>query len=81
MQNDIALIKLPRPVDYTESIFPICLPEKDYANKDVTTYITGWVIDKFTKEYGLIQFLNYFDNVTVKIMQKLIGFKFNNGIK
>ena len=41
--NDIALIKLPYHVKFTEKIYPICLPNKDYIKRNMSTIITGWV--------------------------------------
>lgn len=41
--NDIALMELERPVDYTDFIKPICLPAPQHifeVGKQV--YITGW---------------------------------------
>lgn len=31
--NDIALIKLIKPIKFTEYILPACLPERDFAEK------------------------------------------------
>ncbi|KAJ9579980.1 hypothetical protein L9F63_004363 [Diploptera punctata] len=40
--NDIGLIKLKKPIQYTDSIKPVCLPDpaSDYTN--LTGMITGW---------------------------------------
>ncbi|XP_037687120.1 plasma kallikrein [Choloepus didactylus] len=51
--NDIALIKLEAPLNYTESQKPICLPSKGDINTIYTNcWITGW---GYTKENGTIQ--------------------------
>ncbi|KAK1341781.1 hypothetical protein QTO34_016530 [Cnephaeus nilssonii] len=51
--NDIALIKLEAPLNYTEFQKPICLPSKDDTNTIYTNcWITGW---GYTKERGEIQ--------------------------
>ncbi|XP_016064467.1 PREDICTED: plasma kallikrein [Miniopterus natalensis] len=51
--NDIALIKLEAPLNYTEFQKPICLPSKDDTNIIYTNcWITGW---GFTKERGEVQ--------------------------
>lgn len=31
--NDIALIKLEKPIKFTRFILPACIPEKDFAEK------------------------------------------------
>ncbi|XP_007946582.1 plasma kallikrein [Orycteropus afer afer] len=51
--NDIALVKLESPLNYTEFQNPICLPFEDDTNIVYTNcWITGW---GFTKEKGKIQ--------------------------
>ncbi|XP_054576304.1 plasma kallikrein-like isoform X1 [Eptesicus fuscus] len=51
--NDIALIKLEAPLNYTEFQKPICLPSKYDRNTIYTNcWITGW---GYTKERGEIQ--------------------------
>ena len=40
--NDIALIKLDRPVTYKKHIQPVCLPGKDELFHGKTGYVTGW---------------------------------------
>ena len=40
--NDIALIKLDRPVTFKKHIQPVCLPDKDKLLHDKTGYVTGW---------------------------------------
>lgn len=43
-ENDLAILKLERPVEYSESIGPVCLPYNlSTRNIDAkTAYITGW---------------------------------------
>uniref|UniRef100_A0A8C6CDW8 Peptidase S1 domain-containing protein n=1 Tax=Monodon monoceros TaxID=40151 RepID=A0A8C6CDW8_MONMO len=41
--NDIALLKLERPLKYNKYVWPICLPGLDYALKDhAFCTVTGW---------------------------------------
>ncbi|XP_073686088.1 transmembrane protease serine 2 [Garra rufa] len=42
-ENDIALMKLSRPLTITSSVLPVCLPNKGmYFNAPRESYITGW---------------------------------------
>ncbi|XP_077618708.1 plasma kallikrein isoform X2 [Crocuta crocuta] len=51
--DDIALIKLEAPLNYTEFQKPVCLPSNDDAKTIYTNcWVTGW---GFTKEKGKIQ--------------------------
>ncbi|XP_053072294.1 plasma kallikrein isoform X2 [Acinonyx jubatus] len=51
--DDLALIRLEPPLNYTEFQKPICLPSKDDTNTMYTNcWVTGW---GFTKEKGKIQ--------------------------
>lgn len=49
LENDIALIKLKKPIPYREDIQPICLPafEEDFTNLEA--YATGWGLTNFDK--------------------------------
>ncbi|XP_076338532.1 proclotting enzyme-like [Tachypleus tridentatus] len=43
-ENDLAILKLERPVEYSDSISPVCLPY-NLSTKNIdakTAYITGW---------------------------------------
>ncbi|XP_065063795.1 plasma kallikrein-like isoform X2 [Rhopilema esculentum] len=41
--NDIALVKLEKPVEYNQLIKPVCLPEQGEDEKaDESCYVTGW---------------------------------------
>lgn len=46
--NDVALLKLDRPVDFTEYILPVCLPSTDMARQPLdhmvgqTPSVIGW---------------------------------------
>ena len=40
-ENDIALIKLKRPILFNAYVSPICLPKVDFA-VGTTCYVTGW---------------------------------------
>ena len=41
-QNDIALIKLPRPIAYSPNISPVCLPYSHEFSPGTDCYIAGW---------------------------------------
>ena len=41
--NDIALIKLKKPVKFDETTSPVCLPERNQMVPDGTSaYVAGW---------------------------------------
>lgn len=40
--NDIALITLKQPVNYTDNISPVCIGEKGQLNVNSTCIVTGW---------------------------------------
>ncbi|RNA17655.1 serine protease 27-like [Brachionus plicatilis] len=41
-ENDIALVKLSSPVDYTDQVLPICLPSQNYDFTNQMSWATGW---------------------------------------
>lgn len=41
--NDIALMKLERPIEFTDSISPICLPNGRRLQLGNRLLVTGWV--------------------------------------
>ncbi|CAN8015202.1 unnamed protein product, partial [Ixodes persulcatus] len=44
--EDIAIVKLKRPVNFTDHIQPICLPENcDEPSLSAATYMAGWGLD------------------------------------
>jgi len=45
--NDISLIKLEKPIQFTKTISPICLPNGTYTNIGSVCFLTGWVINYF----------------------------------
>lgn len=49
--NDIALLKLPSPINFTDKILPICLSNEDYAKPKTRTYVTGWVYSSFIAQF------------------------------
>ena len=54
VENDIALIRLERPVTFTKSVRPACLPKDDgelYVGK--TAVVTGWGSTEFGKSCKL----------------------------
>jgi len=42
MDKDFAIIKLNIDVDFTESVAPVCLPEKDLNDEGQVATVTGW---------------------------------------
>jgi secreted trypsin-like serine protease len=49
LENDLALIKLKRPVPYREDIQPICLPNLDEDFTGLDGYAVGWGLTDFDK--------------------------------
>lgn len=49
LENDLALIKLKRPVPFREDIQPICLPAVDEDFTGLDGYATGWGLTDFDK--------------------------------
>ncbi|XP_053671065.1 uncharacterized protein LOC128721346 [Anopheles nili] len=41
-RNDLALLRLSRPVEITDWVAPICLPESPVVNETLTHYASGW---------------------------------------
>merc|ERR1711911_158231 len=44
LRNDIAIIKMPAPITYTDVIYPICLPSLDFVDPPANTKLelSGW---------------------------------------
>jgi len=42
LDNDLALIKLESPIEFTKYILPICLPTKNLEITGQTGFVTGW---------------------------------------
>ena len=44
LRNDIAIIKMPAPITYTDVIYPICLPSSDFVDPPANTKLelSGW---------------------------------------
>ena len=60
--NDIAVVLLEKPVNYTEYIRPICLPESDFKPSiTAVCYTSGWTTRASgTSEFGIVSsFKNY----------------------
>jgi secreted trypsin-like serine protease len=41
-ENDIALIRLDRKVQFSQSVYPICLPPKGTDFTDTRAFVVGW---------------------------------------
>ncbi|KAK4318646.1 hypothetical protein Pmani_010363 [Petrolisthes manimaculis] len=46
LQNDIALLKLPRDITFTDKMSPICLPDKDVEVEGSLATVSGWGRDE-----------------------------------
>lgn len=44
--HDIALIKLDRPVNFTNYVRPVCLPERSTVFDGQTCVVTGWGVTR-----------------------------------
>ena len=43
MGNDILLIKLTEPIEFSDQITPVCIPDQDYElQPGKRAYTTGW---------------------------------------
>lgn len=43
VKNDIALLKLQHPVNFTSNIYPVCIPsETFFVNAGTKCWVTGW---------------------------------------
>ena len=57
-QHDLALIKVDKPIKFSETIMPICLPPTDkFPDEKGIVYVAGWrestkELDCTTGEYG-----------------------------
>ena len=49
-ENDIALIRLERKVEFTKSVYPICLPPKEKTYTDTRAFVVG----KLHSYYGKV---------------------------
>ena len=65
-QDDIAIVRLPSAVKFTERVAPICLPaKKDEMYKANDAWLTGWGLDdnlnmsSVLKVVKLLEFLQY----------------------
>lgn len=47
--NDVALLVLDEPLDFTEVVGPICLPRQDEIMDERNCVVTGWGKDVFGK--------------------------------
>ncbi|CAG5113326.1 Oidioi.mRNA.OKI2018_I69.chr2.g7437.t1.cds [Oikopleura dioica] len=53
-QNDIALIKLPRPIAYSSNISPVCLPYKQEFQPGTDCFIAGWGAQDESHKRGVV---------------------------
>lgn len=62
ISNDIALLRLESPVEYTDNIQPVCLPGGRSEEIGSRGFVTGWGL---TQEYGLISRVLQETSITV----------------
>ena len=53
-QNDIALIKLPRPIAYSPNIAPVCLPYVNEFSPGTDCFIAGWGAQDENHKRGVV---------------------------
>ncbi len=67
--NDICLLKLDRPAQFSETVSPICLPDEQYRRRNLVGYVAtvvGWGTTKYGgQSSGVLQqvSLPVWDNV------------------
>lgn len=52
IQNDVSLIKLENPIEFSDTISPICLPNQTLTKINSTCVLTGWV--KINSQYYIL---------------------------
>merc|ERR1719184_221913 len=40
--NDLALVKVKRPIKFNKFVEPICLPTPDFQDKEIDVFVSGW---------------------------------------
>jgi len=40
--NDLALLKVKRPIKFNKYVEPICLPKPDFKDKEIDVFVSGW---------------------------------------
>jgi len=40
--NDLALVKVKRPIKFNKYVEPICLPNPDFKDKEIDVFVSGW---------------------------------------
>lgn len=61
--NDVALLRLESPIQFTDKIRPVCLPNKNHNFDNKDAIVAGWGL---IKEGGVTS--NYLQEVTVPII-------------
>ncbi|RNA07973.1 plasma kallikrein [Brachionus plicatilis] len=64
LHNNIALLKLSSPVEYTDQILPICLPSQNYDFSDQMSWATGW---------GYLEFQGKTSNILMEMQSKILN--------
>ena len=63
IQNDIALLKLKKPIRFNEEISPICLPDAYENFEGQHCVATGWGVSGWlTLKYLVMLYFTFIDN-------------------
>ena len=84
-QNDLALVKVSKPIDFSSEIMPICLPlNEDFTDERGIVYEAGWSSSSSTKPedcttgdkgpdpFSKCKFPFFIENTSIKFKQCII---------